>query len=272
MKRISLAMFTALCASAVGYAQIEGPPPPDGPLPMGGPPHGHGPGGPGSFMHPGKVITGAPYSATATDQVSQTLADGNTIQRTTTAQVARDSRGRTYTQHTMTGGPWAAEGSPRTVSFIFDPVAGYSYVLHADKKVAIRRPINVPPGGEEPGKNFEAKPRHGGPGSEKNVTEADLGSKDFPGAGAASGKSITHTIPAGEIGNAQPIVSTNEIWYSPDLQIVVLSKHSDPRMGESTHTLSNIQRGEPNPSLFQVPSGYSVQDASNAHGHHGPPE
>jgi hypothetical protein len=75
---------------------------------------------------------------------SGTLVDGDTIQRTTTAQVARDSRGRTYTQQTMTSGPWAADSSPKTVIFLFDPVAGYSYVLHPDKKVAMRRPIGTP--------------------------------------------------------------------------------------------------------------------------------
>jgi hypothetical protein len=104
------------------------------------------------------------------------------------------------------------------------------------------------------------------------VTETNLGSKDISGVGAAQGKSITHTIPAGEIGNAQPIASTSEIWYSPDLQSVVSSKRNDPRTGESTYTLSNIQRGEPSPSLFQVPSDYTIQDASSAHRRPGPPE
>jgi hypothetical protein len=265
MKKTGLAVLAGLFVTFAAYAQMGGPPP------MGGSPQGHGLRGFGAFMHPWKVVTGAPYSATATDESSQALVDGNTIQRTTTAQVARDSRGRTYTQQTMTGGPWAAEGGPKTVVFIFDPVAGYSYVLHPEKKQAIRRPIKAPRGGGASGRNFEARPHHG-PGSEKNVTETNLGSKDISGVGAAQGKSITHTIPAGEIGNAQPIASTSEIWYSPDLQIVVSSKRNDPRTGESTYTLSNIQRGEPSPSLFQVPSDFTIQDASSAHRRPGPPE
>lgn len=270
MKTIRLTLLAVVFAIGAAYAQIGGPPPPDGPPPMGVAPHGFGRGGPG-FMHPGKVVSGAPYSATATDQFFQTLSGGNTIQRTTTAQVARDSQGRTYTQQSMTGGPWAAQSGSKTVIFIFDPVAGYSYVLHPDKKLAIRRAMKAPPGGAEPPAGFEGRLHHG-PGAERNVTETNLGSKDIAGIGAAQGKSITHTIAVGEIGNAQPIVSTSEIWYSADLQIVVASKHSDPRTGESTYTLSNIQRGEPNPSLFQVPSDYTIQDASSAHGHPGPPE
>jgi hypothetical protein len=268
MKTICLAIVAGILAIGAAYAQGGGPPP-DGP-PMGGPPHGFGRGGPGP-MHPGKVVSGAPYSATATDQFSQTLSGGNTIQRTTTAQVARDSQGRTYTQQSLTGGPWATQGGSKTIIFIFDPVAGYSYALHPDRKLGIRRPIKTPPSGGEPRANAEGRLRHG-PGSERNATETNLGSKDISGVGTAQGKSITRTIPAGEIGNAQPIVSTSEIWYSPDLQIVVASKHNDPRTGESTYTLSNIQRGEPNPSLFQVPSDYTIQDASSAHGRPGPPE
>jgi hypothetical protein len=268
MRRINFAILAGIIVLGSAYAQVGGPPPPDGP-PPGAPPHA-GPGR-GPFMHPWKVVTGAPYSATATDQFSQTLADGNTIQRTTTEQIARDSQGRTYTQQTLTGGPWASEGGSKKVIFLDDPVSGYQYVLHPDKKLAIRRHIRMPAQGEGPGSDFEHK-RHPGSPFQKNSTETDLGSKDIPGAGIAQGKSITHTIPAGQIGNAQPITSTGETWYSPDLQIIVLSKRSDPRTGQSTYSLTNIQRSEPNSPLFQVPSDYKIQDASTTHWHPGPPE
>lgn len=276
MKKNYLAVLAGLFVALAAYAQEGGPPapPPDAPPPMRGQGHGmmFGPGvvGFAGFgMHPWKVVTNAPYSATATDQFLQTLAGGNTIQRTTTAQVARDSQGRTYTQRTMTDGPWAAEGGSKTVVFIFDPVAGYSYVLHPEKKIAVRRQTKTPRSGDRPAKSrglSDSAP------SAPNVTETNLGSKDISGVGAAQGKSITHTIPAGEIGNAQPIVSTSEIWYSPTLQVVVSSKRNDPRTGESTYTLSNIQRGEPNPSLFRVPSDYTIRDASGGHRRPGSPE
>ncbi len=266
MRKARVAILTALAGAVSIYAQVGGPPPPDGP-PPGGPPH-HGP-GPRPFMQPWKVVTGAPYFATAVDQFSQTLPDGNSIQRTTTAQIARDSQGRTYTEQTLTGGPWPSEGNSKNIIFIDDPVSGYQYALHPDTKVAVRRHIHEAPQGGGP--DFEHKP-HPGSSFQKNSTETDLGSKDIPGIGIAQGKSVTHTIPAGQIGNAQPIVSTSEIWYSPDLQMVVLSKHSDPRTGQSTYALTKLQRGEPNSSLFQVPSDYKIQDASNAHGYPGPPE
>ncbi|HEX8351437.1 MAG TPA: hypothetical protein VF611_00830 [Pyrinomonadaceae bacterium] len=76
----------------------------------------------------------------------------------------------------------------------------------------------------------------------------------------AEGTRTTVTIPAGEIGNEQPIQIVDERWYSPELQVVVMTRHSDPRSGETTYRLTNISRAEPAAALFQVPSDYAVRD------------
>jgi hypothetical protein len=91
----------------------------------------------------------------------------------------------------------------------------------------------------------------------KGVTTS-LGVKDFEGV-KAEGKSTTWTIPAGKIGNRNPITVMRESWYSPDLQVTVYSRHSDPRTGESIYRLANIRRGEPPADLFKVPEGYKVR-------------
>jgi hypothetical protein len=99
----------------------------------------------------------------------------------------------------------------------------------------------------------------GAENSHQSATE-DLGTQVIEGV-TALGTRVTTTIPAGAIGNEQPIQITSERWYSPDLQTVVLSKLNDPRIGETTHKLTNITRGEPDPTLFQVPAGYTVQES-----------
>lgn len=76
----------------------------------------------------------------------------------------------------------------------------------------------------------------------------------------AEGKRTTRTIPAGQIGNERPIEITSEVWTSPDLRMIVLSKHNDPRFGETVYRLTNIQRGEPDHSLFTVPDKFTVKD------------
>jgi len=85
----------------------------------------------------------------------------------------------------------------------------------------------------------------------------DLGTQNIEGIDAQGTRTVT-TIPAGAIGNERSIEITYEKWYSKDLQIVVYSKHSDPRFGEQTYRLTNINRSEPDPSLFAVPNGYKL--------------
>ena len=77
---------------------------------------------------------------------------------------------------------------------------------------------------------------------------------------AVEGRSSTNTIPAGTIGNEQPITVTSEEWRSTDLQVLVLTRHNDPRTGESSYRLANVVRAEPDPSLFMVPPDFTVKD------------
>ncbi len=97
--------------------------------------------------------------------------------------------------------------------------------------------------------------------SEAEVNKETLGTQMIEGV-MAEGTRVTFTIPAGKIGNAMPIVTVNERWYSPELQTVVMSKNSDPRSGETTYRLTNINRSEPDASLFQVPGDYTIKENS----------
>jgi hypothetical protein len=78
----------------------------------------------------------------------------------------------------------------------------------------------------------------------------------------AEGTRSTTTIPAGEIGNRLAIEIVDERWYSPELQTLMMSKHHDPRSGDTIYRLTNMNRGEPDRSLFEVPLDYTLNDAS----------
>jgi hypothetical protein len=205
----------------------------------------------------GKTITNAPFTATFSTQISQALSDGNQIQRTTNGSIARDSAGRTRRDLTLSAiGPFAASGkSAPHVVIINDPVANVQYVLDPNRKVARKLP--------SPPTNWRAPsgtppPNIPRSGSTESAT-VDLGMQFMAGVNA-QGTRTTRTIPAGAIGNAQPLTITTERWLSPDLQTVVLTKRTDPRTGSSLFQLTNIIRQEPDPTLFQVPSDYTVQD------------
>lgn len=227
----------------------------------------HGPGGPpiDHVMVLGaeegfelKTVKGAPYQAESVTEVVQTLADGNRITRKTTALVARDSEGRVRRESRLAGlGPLPTGDGPKLV-FVHDPVAKTGFVLHADEKTARRLP--PPPDSEgaiqDRGPDKGARPHpHMKPFPEGK--KEDLGTQTIEGV-EAQGSRTTHTIPAGEIGNEKPLQIVRERWYSPELQAVVMSRSVDPRMGETTYRLTNIQRTEPDHSLFEIPEDYKV--------------
>jgi hypothetical protein len=89
------------------------------------------------------------------------------------------------------------------------------------------------------------------------VSTEDLGTQTMEGV-VVRGVRTTRTIPAGKIGNEKPIAIVTEVWTSPELNIIVLSKRSDPRMGEQTFQLTNIVRAEPDPALFTVPADFRI--------------
>ena len=93
----------------------------------------------------------------------------------------------------------------------------------------------------------------------RKAATKDLGTREIEGV-KAEGKLRSYEIPAGEVGNRNPITVSDESWHSPELQVTLLTKHSDPRVGESTYRLTNIRREEPAAALFAVPSDYTVKD------------
>lgn len=119
---------------------------------------------------------------------------------------------------------------------------------------------------------------HGGPGAAREIhlgpmlagafgglkwaakaTTRELGTRESEGV-KATGKLRSYEIPAGEVGNRNPIVVSSEYWYAPELQVTMFAKHSDPRTGELVYRLENLKRDEPAAALFTVPSDYTVKD------------
>jgi hypothetical protein len=85
--------------------------------------------------------------------------------------------------------------------------------------------------------------------SKWQTRKESLGTRDFGGVQADGVRLIT-TIAVGAIGNEREIEMTSETWFSKELGVVVYSKRIDPRVGETTYQMTNIQRVEPDASLF----------------------
>jgi hypothetical protein len=273
-KNLIIAIVWLYALSVLVIAQ--GPPPRKGP-PGFGPPTGrqdHGPGRPFppdhglSILSPemrfdGKVVKGTPYSATAITESVQTLSNGARITHKTTASIYRDSEGRTRREMTLDRiGPFATADEPAQLIFINDPVAGVHYILdqrsHTARKMAAPpndRPTRRPPS-EKASERAPERAHEKAPAESK--TES-LGKQVIEGVEAEGVRSVI-TIPEGRIGNDRPIEIVSERWDSPELQTVVLSKHNDPRFGETVYRLTNINRAEPAQALFEVPADYKVEE------------
>jgi hypothetical protein len=257
------AVLSGACICSAGMARGQEPPSP--PPPFGEPVEILGfEGG-----HAGHNVKGAPYSAKATSETTQTLAlaDGTTttIHRTTQSALYRDSQGRSRREVTLSGfGPLAASGKTHTLVTIADPVAGAHYVVDDERKVVHKMSFQAHGGNAGGAMTAGAFPekmkvRMHQEEASGALKKESLGTQTINGV-SAEGTRITRTIPKDEIGNDRPIQVVSERWYSPELQIVVKSVRSDPRFGTTTYTVTNIQKAEPDASLFTIPADYAVKD------------
>jgi hypothetical protein len=234
-------------------------------------------------------VTGAPYSAEAVTEIVQRLADGNRIVRENKAQISRDGNGRTRREQGFAMfGPLvnAPRGNELRNVQISDPTTGTMVMLDLGSRTAHRMPaprmmlrnknagvsververmdvqtfeIALPaPPDARGGVMFNRMEAMAGMPAEKPVVES-LGTQFMEGI-AVEGTRTTLTIPAGQIGNELPISIVSERWFSPDLKVLVMSRQSDPRFGETTYRLTNLTRAEPSPQLFEIPADFTIVD------------
>jgi hypothetical protein len=200
-----------------------------------------------------RLVKGSPYSAQFSTENTQVLANGTRITRKSNGSVYRNTEGRTRREQTIDAlGPVPVEGGPRQLIFINDPVGGAHYVLDVQDHSARKLPFREGPA------NAAGPPPPFGNSPDPVKTES-LGKRMVEGV-EAEGTRSTITIPVGRIGNDRPIEVVSERWYSPELQVVVLSTHKDPFAGENVYRLTGISRTEPPLSLFEVPVDFRITE------------
>jgi hypothetical protein len=227
----------------------------------------------GSLVNPIGGIANKPYTATVKTTIVQELVDGTTITRVNTTKEARDSEGRTMHQTSL----YVPNGEPAIVNTsVFDPgsrtmthwmsQSKQATVIHMPepKSLAANLPTQqtVLAGGSSSNGSADGQPQIATAAQAariRNRQKEQLGGKTIAGV-YAEGTRITMTIPEGAEGNDRPITTVNETWRSRDLNITLLSVNEDPRTGTRTTEVTDLDRAEPDPSVFQVPEGYTVKD------------
>jgi hypothetical protein len=205
-----------------------------------------------------KLVRGKPFSADTTTDSIQTLSDGNRIQQHIISKFYRDSSGRTRREQTF-GNIDPSNPSPHEVKiFVDDPVAGAAYVFDPGEKVAMRVRRSkkfLDEGQNQSIPSVRSLPRLD---ESRDIVQQDLGTKTIDGI-QCTGTQQTITIPAGQVGNDQPIAIVTETWFAPSLSVIVQSTTNDPRFGQTTYQLHNIQLGEQPLALFEPPAGYKLE-------------
>jgi TonB family protein len=193
----------------------------------------------GVFLKP---IASAPFSGTVEIVSKQKLPDGSTYVLKTINYIARDSRGRTYNERRKLVAASYEKEPLATSHHIYDAVTNLSTDLDLLTHIARQTRLTSAPGPEAgvvPDTNLD-------PGSP--LKQVDLGTRMFKGM-----------VLQGTRQSSQ--AETNEYWYSPDLSIVMSRKHEDP-IWEQTINVSELERVEPDPSIFAIPDGYSIVEVA----------
>lgn len=199
-------------------------------------------------------IPNVPFSGSIDVERSFVQRDGSIVNFKTIRGIGRDNEGRIYNE-TRELMPVSKTAAPRTLSIhLYDPQTRVSTMLYPQNKTFRSFTVNRPPATEPPALLDASSTGNSLPPSQF-TKEEDLGTREMEGV-PVHGVRETQTVPAGNSGNGQEIVVTDEYWYSDDLRINMVIKHRDPRAGSVTMTVSHIVRSEPDPSSFTIPDGY----------------
>jgi hypothetical protein len=185
--------------------------------------------------------------------------------------VARDSQGRVRIERV--GGDFKHDNGPETGSqvqehtiSICDPVA--ETLIRMNTLTATATIIHVPP----------SAPRAAVPPPATQLSFCasrlpssrvagrfqvqDLGDQIIEGV-EAHGQRLTLPMLGAIAGEESPSgESTSERWCSDSLSAMVLTVSGNTKTGvRSTLAMRNIERTEPDPGLFQIPSGYAITES-----------
>jgi hypothetical protein len=203
----------------------------------------------GVFVTP---VPNVPLTAVTEVHSTQVLDDGSSVSKKTFNNIARDSQGRIYNERRNLV-PETFEGTPQIISMhIYDPSTKLNTFLEVETHLARQ---SVRP---------EAEPALAGrpsvlPINRPGYQEQDLGTESMENA-VVHGVRKTRTIPATASGTGKPVTVTDEYWYSEELHLNLLVKHDDPRTGQQTVAITQVNRSEPPPSTFEIPTDYKIVD------------
>lgn len=193
-----------------------------------------------------KSVKGLPFSGDVVSEFTKVLPNGDRVVQMGTGKLARDSEGRTRVE-SLPPPPGSNNDQAGQFEYIMirDPVKQVSIELKYDaqsKRIGFINHFNHVPGS----------------GRTKGVPEASPYLEDL-GTEKIEGIAVHHTRftqPIQTTGDEPLVVTVEESWLSEELHQFLRWERDDPRYGHMSVKLVNIQRSEPDPSLFRIPPDY----------------
>jgi beta-lactamase regulating signal transducer with metallopeptidase domain len=218
----------------------------------------------------GTVVTAAPYSGVATQQITREFTDGNRMTRTVRiTRYYRDTAGRTRVERNISRQSAGASAELQIVLVeIYDPIKGERYLLSPQNKTAelqmdraashLVRPPLTPPGIIAYWGGLVIGPNEHGWSEPES-----LGEQVMEGVRVVGTRRV-YTLAAGAVGNEKQIGMTIEQWFSPELGVIVSKTNQATTGGGASYRLDHIVQGEPDPGLFVLPADYTLHRGSVA--------
>jgi hypothetical protein len=201
-------------------------------------------------------ISGAPFSMTLVTEWSRPLGNGGSFTLTNQRRIVRDGKGRIYQERWLLVPKGSKMESQMDVSQISDPTQHTLYNCFVREKVCEILPYRYT-------SNMIYKPSTSVTGPLPDGTgfsqHEELGLSNSNGIDT-TGYRDTLTLNPGVLGNDQPMVTTREFWFSPQLGFNLISKIDDPQNGKQSFAATDLTVSEPDPKFFVLPQGFKIVD------------
>jgi hypothetical protein len=202
------------------------------------------------------IVLGQPCTVVQQNEATQPLANGAALTHRSIVHKWRDNQGRFRRESAQIEGD---EAPVFQRASIIDPVNNTFVNLNLENKTAVvyHLPDHGPDALHPYVDQFDMEIL-ALPGVQVKVEK--LGGKTISGVYAV-GRRETRFRPAGTVtlGNDKPIVSVSDRWVAEDLKILMASTLDDPRHREVSQ-VTKLDRSEPDPALFQIPSDFTVRE------------
>ncbi|MGA7856016.1 MAG: hypothetical protein WCA15_22035 [Candidatus Acidiferrales bacterium] len=191
-------------------------------------------------------IAGVPFTAKVVVTWNKPLLGGGTVSKQYYTLVARDSQGRVRRETRQFVSADSTAEPPLRSFTISDPVAGTRTTCTKAWRTCSTSTFDA-------NLVLSQDDADGGNGSGQS-----LGQRTIEGL-PVTGTRVTASNVSGAGAGSRIAISNTDAWYSPDLHIDLSVTRSDPQSGVVTLNVTDLVQGEPDPSWFAVPSGYTVR-------------